>query len=618
MAVEPEFATRFVQLPPDQNNGESSLADPVELDGWVDSATVLGQQIFEQVDERWVYRDPEPVVELCPGRSEDEAVLDLHSDFLLRRVVLRRTGAVGSVLFDAVRLLATKASLLEAQLASTALSVKEREAELTRLNEQLALERARQFGASSEQKLPESDQPAAPIEPPQEPPVPEPAKKLRLAASGGGRKPLADHIPREDVRHQLEPEARVCKTCQGPLVELAPTITSELYTIPKRHVVRRHIQANYRCRCCEVNTSVTMPKRMFPGSSYGSPEFVADVAVMKYRFGMPLYRQVEMADAQGVPLNRTTLANLMIGLGDRLVALTAFMRDELLLQQLIHVDETSVQVLKEPGRRPEQKSYLWVYRSAENAERQIVLFDYQETRAGAHALNFLTREDGSIFNGTLHADGYAGYNVLSEVVRVACMAHIRRKFVDALKAVPAHMRNASVATEVIDMIGQLYGIERDGKGLKDEELLALRTRDSRPIVLRIEEWLREHRDKVFPKSALGVAIRYALDQWPAMVRYLDNAQSAIDNNIVEREIKRAVMGRKAWLFSDTPAGMHANAVLYSLVQTCLANGIDPYRYLVTVIEKFPAAKTSDDVRALLPWALKSELVSEPASFKMAA
>lgn len=152
--IEPEFATRFVHLPAEQNNGVSTLADPVELDGWVDSATVEGQPLFELVDGELAYRDPEPIVELCAGRTSDEAVLDLHASFSLQRVVVRRTGDVGSVLFDALQILAGKARVLERRLAQTSIRQQTAEAECTRLNEQLALERARQYGASSEQKLP--------------------------------------------------------------------------------------------------------------------------------------------------------------------------------------------------------------------------------------------------------------------------------------------------------------------------------------------------------------------------------------------------------------------------------------------------------------------------------
>ncbi len=361
-----------------------------------------------------------------------------------------------------------------------------------------------------------------------------------------------------------------------------------------------------------------MKLRLFAGSSYGSSEFVADVATSKYQFGIPLYRQVDMASASGVPLNRTTLANLMITLGDRLTSLRVLLHEELLSQPLIHADETTVQVLKEPGRKPEQQSYLWLYRSSTKAERQVVVFDYQQTRAGIHALSFLTRDDGSMFSGILQADAYAGYNVVSEAVRIACMAHIRRKFVDALKLVPLSARSDSVATEVIAMIGELYAIERAGKGLPDEELLALRDRDSRPLVSQIEFWLKEHRDKVLPKTALGNAVRYGLEQWPAMKRYLEDARCSIDNNIAERDIKRVVMGRKAWLFADSVDGMEASAVLYSLVQTCIANRVDPYKYFKAIIERMPYAKSQGDLEALLPWTIKQELDTEADPVKRAA
>lgn len=248
----------------------------------------------------------------------------------------------------------------------------------------------------------------------------------------------------------------------------------------------------------------------------------------------------------------------------------------------------------------------------------MVVFEYRQTRAGVHALNFLTRDDGSMYSGKLQADGYAGYNVVSEAVRIACMAHIRRKFVDVLKLIPLGAQSDSVAAEIIEMIGELYTIERAGKGLADEQLLALRERDSQPLVDRIESWLKEHREKALPKTVLGNAIRYGLEQWPAMRRYLGDARCSIDNNIAERDIKRVVMGRKAWLFADSVDGMEANAVLYSLVQTCIANRVDPYKYFKAVIERMPYAKSQDDLEALLPWAIKQELDTEAAPVKLAA
>ncbi len=231
---------------------------------------------------------------------------------------------------------------------------------------------------------------------------------------------------------------------------------------------------------------------------------------------------------------------------------------------------------------------------------------------GIRALNFLTQDDGSMYSGKLQADGYAGYNVVSEAVRIACLAHIPRKFVDALKLVPSNARSDSVAAEIIEMIGELYAVERFGKGLTDDALLALRARDSRPLVARIKSWLKEHRDKVLPQTALGNAIRYGLGQWSAMKKYLDDGRCSIDSNIADRDIKRVVMGRKAWLFADSVDGMEANAVLYSPVQTCIANQVDPYMYFKAVIERMPYAKSQTDLKALLPWALKQEFEHDAA------
>jgi transposase len=618
--VEREFATRLIQTSHFAGAEVANVVDLVELEGWTDKAIGPRGQLFRKVDGEIdrIFDEPEPVVELSLGRNSDEAILDLHDDCSLKRVVIRRTGNVGSIIYTSIELLAAAKRNLEERVADATQAREQAEAECARLTEQLKLAQSREFGTSSEQKLLAPNSGSEGDSPPASSDESEPKKKLRLAASGGGRKPLADHLPRETVPHKLEDHECKCKECNSELIELAPTITEEMYTIPKQHVVRRHVQSNYHCPCCKEFTSARMPLRLFAGSSYGSPEFVADVATSKYQFGIPLYRQVDMAKAADVPLNRTTLANLMINLGDRLTSLHILLREKLLSQPLIQADETTVQVLKEPCRKPEQQSYLWLFRSGAKAEQQVVVFEYQQTRAGIHALNFLTRDDGSMFSGILQADGYAGYNAVSKAVRVACMAHIRRKFVDALKLIPLNSRSDSVAAEIIDMIGELYAIERAGKGLPDEELLALRNRDSRPLVSQIESWLKDHRDKALPKTALGNAIRYGLEQWPAMKRYLEDARCSIDNNIAERDIKRVVMGRKAWLFSDSVDGMEANAVLYSLVQTCIANRVDPYKYFKAVIERMPNARTQADLEALLPWSLKQEFETEADQIKLAA
>lgn len=341
-----------------------SLADPVNLDGWTDTAGGLGGAFASVAGDELEFTWPEPVVELSAGRSADEAVLDFHKDFGVRRVVLRRTGEVGSVIFNAVQALYEAKCDLEVKASQATLAQRQAEAECVRLTEQLALARAREFGASSEQKLPDASGNGKEDSVGTAPPADvDPKIKLRLATARSGRKPPAEHLPREEVRYEIPEAERTCKICSGGLVELAPTVTQDVYVVPKRYVVRRHARSNYFCRCCEDYTSAWMPLRLFPGSTYGSPELVADVAASKYQFSIPLNRQVDMAAASGAPLNRTTLANLMINFGDRCTPLHELLREHLLKQKMIHADETPVQVLKEPGRRPEQQSYFWLLRS---------------------------------------------------------------------------------------------------------------------------------------------------------------------------------------------------------------------------------------------------------------
>lgn len=302
--VEPEFATRFIGRTFAEGSMVCGPADPVELDGWTDTAIGAGGSIFEEVDGNlYPIFDPEPVVELSAGRSSDEVILDLHADWSMKRIVLRRTGDAGSILFTSIEVLAGEKRKLESQIEDAKQAREPAEAECARLSEQLKLAQAREFGTSSEQKLqlPSSDMeensPAANAE------DAEPKKKPRLAASGGVRKPLSTHLPREDVRYELQPHERKCQACSSELIELSPTITEEMYTIPKRHVVRRHAQANYhcRCRCCNRFTTAPMPRRMFPGSSYGSPEFVADVATSKYQFGKLTWPQRTVCHSIGRP-----------------------------------------------------------------------------------------------------------------------------------------------------------------------------------------------------------------------------------------------------------------------------------------------------------------------------
>ena len=253
-----------------------------------------------------------------------------------------------------------------------------------------------------------------------------------------------------------------------------------------------------------------------------------------------------------------------------------------------------------------RQTYLWLYCSASHALKPVVLYDYQETRSSEHPKRFLSGDMTDTFSGYLSVDGYAGYNKIPNVIRVGCMAHLRRKFNEILKALPADAKG-SYAAEALEMIAQLYGVEKKILHEPPHKKYLIRQAQSLPVLHRIKAWLDNLHPLVVPKSLLGKAVKYALEQWYAVSRYVEDGRLAIDNNIAERAIKSFVIGRKNWLFADSADGAYASAVMYSLVNTAKANGLDPYRYLYYLFENLPYAKTTGDVRRLMPWLMAGTL-----------
>jgi transposase len=472
---------------------------------------------------------------------------------------------------------------------------------IVELEEQVAQLRQMVFGTSSEQ-MPSGTETSQP-EPvadldsaaAADPKVVDLSKER--AARNAGRKPLPDHLPRELHIH----DASSCPCCQGKSLHMIGEEATEQLTVePARFKVLRHLRKKYRCKSCEKVFTAAGPKHLIEKSSYASPEFLAYVACSKYQYGLPFYRQEAIFNQAGLPVNRTTLANLMMGTADKFLALYAVLREALLKQDAIHADETNIQVLKEPGRKATTKSWLWLYRSREAEPHQVVLFEYQQTRAGEHPRRFLDIDGPLAFKGFLQVDGYGGYNNLSGLTRVGCMTHVRRKFAAIVKPLPSQACNTP-AHHALELIGKLYGIERRINGSSDRIRYRVRQQESVPILDELKAWLDEMQPKVTPKGELGKAIGYALDQWAAVRRYVDDGRLAIDNNIAEREIKAVVIGRKNWLFADSVDGAHTNAVMYSLVQTAKANGLDPFDYLRYVIETLPKLRTAAEIHVLLPW-----------------
>lgn len=482
------------------------------------------------------------------------------------------------------------------------------------MTEQLARFRQEQFGTSSEQVAPlNSDEVVAN----DEAEIPAVIKKPRLV-SNAGRKPLPAHLPREDVTCDLAEAEQKCSGCDQPMKLIGDESTERLELIPAKLVVKRFIAKKYVCRCCNKFAVAPIPKSVIPGSSFGSSSVLADIAVNKYQFALPLNRLTYMYDRAGMTINRTTLANLMISLADRLTPVYERFREILLRQGVIHADETTLQVLKEPGRDPQSQSFMWQYCSGQHAAQPLAMFEYQPTRAGAHALKFLTAPNGKFFNGYLQVDGYAGYNTIQAAARVGCMAHVRRKFVEVQQSIPAVNAKESIALQPIGLIQKLYVIEARMKTAAVSERKRVRQMQSIPILNQLKAWLDEHVKLVAPKSLLGKAIHYALGQWPYVIRYVENGLLSIDNNIAERSIKNLVIGRKNWLFSTSVDGAYATAVLTTMVRSAILNKLDPYQYLVQILNKLPYAESEKDFEEMMPWNVKAGLDVAASQERLAA
>jgi len=492
-------------------------------------------------------------------------------------------------------------------------AITSRDATISALQEQVRLLLARRFAASSERAADgqlglfnEAEELAG-----------APEEEDAVAVAGhrrrrrGTRRPLPEHLERIDIVHELPEAERVCPHDGATLEAFGEETSEQLDVVPARMQVLRHRRVKYRCPCCEGRLlTAPMPAQPIP-KSQASPGLLAFVATSKYVDGLPLYRLSKQFERIGVELPRQTLARWMVQSGEVVVPIINLLRERLLEGGYIHCDETTVQVLEEPGKAPASKSYMWV-QAAGTGETPIVLFDYDPTRSGKVPRRLL---EG--FQGYLHTDAYPGYHqVVTEfgLIAVLCMSHARRHFVDALRALGLNPNKLPAkppdkARRLLTALGyfrQLYAIERRIRGRPPDERYAVRQAESAPVLESFYQWANELRPKVPPKSGLGKALSYLLDHWLGLTRYLEDGRLEIDNNRVENAIRPFVVGRNGWLFSATVQGATASARLYSLVETAKANGLEPYAYLRHVLTWLPRAKSLDDIEALLPWNVPRE------------
>ncbi len=479
------------------------------------------------------------------------------------------------------------------------------------LYEQFLLARHRMFGASSEQSpdqgrlfdeaevlaalpAPEDDGDDPSADPSDAPSL---ATLAQRAKNRGKRAPLPPELPRLEIIHDLPEAERLC-ACGTPMVEIGEEVSEQLDIVPMRIQVLRHIRKRYACpEKDQAPVTAPMPAQPIPKSN-ASAQLIAMLLAVKYIDGLPLARFEKVLARYGVVMSRQTLARWVIAAAKALQPVHNLLRDELFEGRILHLDETTVQVLKESGRAPSAKSYMWV-QTGGPPDRAVVIYDYSPSRSGEVPMNLVAG-----FQGFLMTDGYEGYNALAKTEGIehqVCWAHCRRGFIEAQRVQPKGMTGR--ADEALRRIGELYRIERELKEASVTERFLGRRVRSVAVLKAMRLWLDQALITVTPKSALGKALAYMHRYWPKLIRYVEWGDTPIDNNRAENAIRPFVLGRKAWLFSDTPAGADASALIYSLVETAKANRLEPSAWLAHLLKNVPAANSVEAIEALLPWNL---------------
>jgi transposase len=485
------------------------------------------------------------------------------------------------------------------------------QARVITLTEQLHLALARQYAARSEKlsadQLPMFDEAEADsAEVPGDETGDTDDQSIEIAAhtrSKRGRKPLPEDLPRVEVVYDLAEAERICPHDGRALKAIGEAVSEQLDIVPAKIQVIRHIRRKYACDCGQCIKTAPLAPQPIP-KSLASPGLLAHIAVSKYQDALPLYRQEQILQRIGVDIPRATLSNWMIRAGELIQPLVNLLRDTLLGYDIVQMDETPVQVLKEPGKAAQSKSYLWVQRGGP-PDRPVILYDYDPSRSGAVPQRLLAG-----YVGYLQTDGYEGYKAVVQgngLVSVGCLAHARRRFADAVKAQgKGKPKKAGIAQHALGLIQKLYRVEKQARDFTPEDRKTYRDAHATPVIDKLRAWLDEHLPAVPPQTATGKALYYLNDQWPRLTRYLDDGRLEIDNNRTENAIRPFVVGRKNWLFSDSVKGVTASANLYSLIESAKANGLEPYAYLREVFTRLPAAGTVEDIEALLPFKIARE------------
>jgi transposase len=412
------------------------------------------------------------------------------------------------------------------------------------------------------------------------------------------RRPLPDSLPREEIVHAA---ACTCPKCGGELRRLGEDVTELLEYVPASFKVIRHVRPKFSCRRCEAITQAAMPslpiERGRPGAG-----LIAHVLVSKYADHLPLYRQSEIYERCGIDLERSTMTDWVGRASALLAPLVDLLRKDVMASDVLHGDDTPVPVLA-PGMGKTKTGRLWTYvrdeRPCAGRRPPAAVYFYSPDRKGERPASHLAS-----FKGTLHADGYAGFNAIFEkgqVVEAACWAHARRKFFDEYES-----KQSPIAKEALNRISALYGIEAEARGSPSDERKRLRQEKTKPLLAALQAWLAETRPKLSQKTDLAAAIRYTLSRFKALTRFVDDGRLEIDNNAAERAVRPLALGRKNYLFAGSDNGGERAAAIYSLIETAKLNALDPEAYLRDVIGSI-ADHPINRIAELLPWNWASAL-----------
>jgi transposase len=417
-----------------------------------------------------------------------------------------------------------------------------------------------------------------------------------------GRKSLPSELLRVPRVYDLAEDEKMC-SCGCQLTFIKNEKSEQLEIIPAKIYVIEHIRKKYACKKCQITIKLAkQPIAPIPRSIAASG-LLSHVLVSKFQDHLPLHRQETILKRIGVDIPRATLSLWVIKCAELLFPLLKLLHDRILTYDIAYADETTAQVIKEPSKGVQSKKYMWLFAGGPPDEF-VYYYRYHPSRSHEVALNFF--ED---FAGFVHCDGYPGYDALatknSRLTLVGCLYHARRKFVEVAKLMP---NKEGVATHVINSIAKLAKIEEEIKNLLLSEKQISRLSKAKPLLDDLQQYLINTQPNIPPKSLLGQAVSYTLNQWPKILNYLKDPRLEISNNLSERAIKPFVIGRKGWLFANSVPGANAAATIFSIIETCKYHKIEPYDYLRYVLNVLPLCQTIDDYEKLLPYKIDKSLL----------